>query len=70
MKTKALEDLIEHCKHIGGIPAMFLKELIIEAEAELKAINPHDAASTLCAICGRPEYSHSPKGHDYRAKGA
>ena len=21
----------------------------------------------LCAICGRPEYSHSPDGHDFRS---
>lgn len=20
----------------------------------------------LCAICGRPEYNHSPKGHDFK----
>jgi len=22
----------------------------------------------LCVICGRPEYSHGPKGHDFRKK--
>ena len=39
MKTIAIEELIEHCKHIGGIPAMFLKERIASAEEELIVIN-------------------------------
>lgn len=69
MKTKAIEELIEHCKHIGGIPAMFLKERISAAEEELKVINAdqHDT-KLLCSVCGRPEYSHSPNGHNFRFK--
>jgi len=39
MKTEAIKELIEHCKHIGGIPAIFLKERIVAAEEELNAIN-------------------------------
>lgn len=69
MKTKAIEELIDHCKYIGGIPAIFLKERIHAAEEELKAINAdqHDA-KLLCSVCGRPEYSHSPNGHSFRLK--
>jgi hypothetical protein len=27
----------------------------------------HPTNGGLCAICGRPKYSHSPNGHDFRS---
>lgn len=57
MKTEAIEELIEHCKHIGGIPAVFLKERIIAAEEELKVIKAAQQSvqsdGALCADCGK-----------------
>ena len=75
MKTEAIEELIEHCKHIGGIPAMFLKERIIAAEEELKAIKAAQqprAADALyetvkmkvrCPKCGTPQEIAVPIAH-------
>jgi hypothetical protein len=39
-------------------------------DAIVKAAQPkmHLPSGGLCAICGRPEYSHSPKGHDFRSE--
>jgi hypothetical protein len=50
MKTEALEELIEHCKHIGGIDAIFLKERIIVAEEELKAIKASEPRENFCKL--------------------
>lgn len=33
-------------------------------EATEQSVYP--TKGNLCAICGRPEYSHSPEGHDFR----
>ena len=70
MKTEALEELIEHCKHIGGIPAMFLKERIIVAEEELKDIRAaqHGVQPTLltrCPKCNAGTGWHHPLCEDY-----
>lgn len=75
MKTESIEKLIEHCKHIGGIPAMFLKEHVVAAEEELKAIKAAQqtrAADALyetvkmkarCSKCGTPQEIAVPIAH-------
>lgn len=52
-----IERLVELC----GIEAV--KSAVDEIAAQHRA---HPTNGGLCAICNRPEYAHSPKGHDFR----
>ena len=56
-------------KEIDAMPMECWNTLVKFADWLDREADQHGAEQTnggLCAICGRPEYSHSPKGHDYR----